>query len=642
MKRLLKNTCNFICRLFDCKTDRLVITTKQYSVSIKLLFIIMLMTAISISSYPQSKKNESKSISGSSVNMSADKLSEALEKNVSDEELVAEYMTLAKDLLDKRSYANAEGYLNRALNLCLNLKKNDLISTVYRELAKTQEFQGRTDEAIASYRNAARFATDNNQKQLNENDANRLANPADLMAQSRYVQSNIDLSQSSNSVPERISARRQMAEIKKTQNDNQGALAELEEALIESDELGKKDASFEIRQDIASTLSAENMHEEAIELNKALVGEAQEENNPKVEVKQLQNLAVSYLDAGRSLEALNSMKEAYAAAVNNGLTLEAKDIMTQMIEYYKKERNTSQALNTYADFIDRLDSLVKNDSTLVDEKFFKLQEDKIFQLEKERALKDELINKTNRNNNILLISITLIVLSLAVILKVLHGNIRKNKKIALQSLRREMNPHFIFNSLNSVNQFISENNELEANKYLSSYSKLMRTIMENSNKDFISLSTELEQLRQYLELEYLRFRDKFTYSITIDESLDSDSVLIPNMLIQPQLENAVWHGLRYKESTGSLSLTFSAQGENIRVVIEDNGIGLKKSMELKTAHQKAHNSRGQTNTRERINLLNHLYNTKITMDITDKAGVESGVIVAFVFPILNKDAIFHQ
>jgi Predicted signal transduction protein with a C-terminal ATPase domain len=118
--------------------------------------------------------------------------------------------------------------------------------------------------------------------------------------------------------------------------------------------------------------------------------------------------------------------------------------------------------------------------------------------------------------------------------------------------------------------------------------------------------------------------------------------LIPNMLIQPQLENAVWHGLRYKESTGSLSLTFSAQGENIRVVIEDNGIGLKKSMELKTAHQKAHNSRGQTNTRERINLLNHLYNTKITMDITDKAGVESGVIVAFVFPILNKDAIFHQ
>ena len=389
MKRLLKNACNFICLLFDSKADRLVILTKQYSVSIKMLFIIMLMTTTSFSLYSQSKKSESKSKSGSSVNMSAEKLSDALEKSVSDEELVAEYMTLAKDLTDKKNYVSAESYLNRALNLCLNrLKKNDLTSSVYRELAKVQEFQGRTNEAIASYGNAARLAPDNIQKQLNENDANRLANPADLMAQSAYVQSNIDLSRVSNSVPERISARRQMADIKKTQNDNQGALAELEEALTESDELGNKDASFEIKQDIASTLSADNMHEEAIELNRALVGEAQEEKNPKAEVKQLQNLSVSYLDAGRSLEAINSMKEAYATAINNGLTLEAKDIMTQMVNYYKKERNTPQALNVYSDFIDRLDSLVKNDSTLVDEKFFRFQEDKIFQLEKERALKD--------------------------------------------------------------------------------------------------------------------------------------------------------------------------------------------------------------------------------------------------------------
>ena len=635
MKLLLKNACDFIYRLFDSRAKQLVMHTNRHTIPIKPLFIIMLMLATSLSLYSQKKKNESESVSGRSVNISADKLSDALEKNVSDEVLVAEYMSLAKDLSDKKSYTSAEGYLNRALNLCLKLKKNDLTSSVYRELAKVQEFQGRTDEAIASYRNAARIASDNVQKQLNENDANRLAHPADLMAQSVYVQSNIDLSKESKSVPERISARRQMADIKKTQNDNQGALAELEEALIESDELGTKDASFEIRQDMASTLSAVNMHEEAIELNRALVDEAQEEKNPKVEVKQLQNLAVSYLDAGRSLEAINSMKEAYTAAINNGLTLEAKDIMTQMVEYYKKERNTPQALNVYSDFIDRLDSLVKNDSTLVDEKFFKLQEDKITQLEKERALKDELINKTNRNNNILLVSITLIVLSLAIILKVLHGNLRKNKKIALQSLRREMNPHFIFNSLNSVNQFISENNELEANKYLSSYSKLMRTMMENSNKDFIPLATELGQLRQYLELEYLRFRDKFTYTINIDESLDSDSVMIPNMLIQPQLENAVWHGLRYKDSAGTLSLSFVADGENILVVIEDNGIGLKKSMELKTEHQKAHNSRGQTNTRERINLLNHLYNTKITIEIIDKAGDESGVLVKFLFPHID-------
>ena len=195
-----------------------------------------------------------------------------------------------------------------------------------------------------------------------------------------------------------------------------------------------------------------------------------------------------------------------------------------------------------------------------------------------------------------------------------------------------MNPHFIFNSLNSVNRFIAENNEREANKYLTSYSTLMRAVMENSNKDFVSLSAELELLRGYLDLEQLRFKDKFSYTIQVDETLEVDSVMIPNMLIQPHLENAVWHGLRYKNEVGVLSLTIFRENGIIYVTIEDNGIGMKKSRELKTVHQKARLSRGQTNTLERIDLLNHLYHTKIRMEIIDKEGETTGVIVKLRFP----------
>src|SRR5690606_8044406 len=133
----------------------------------------------------------------------------------------------------------------------------------------------------------------------------------------------------------------------------------------------------------------------------------------------------------------------------------------------------------------------------------------------------------------------------------------KNKEIALQSLRREMNPHFIFNSLNSVNHFIAQNNELEANKFLTSYSNLMRNTMENSNKDFVTLSNEISNLKKYLELEHLRFRDKFDYKISVDDNLDPDSTWLPNMIIQPHLENAIWHGLRYKEQKGLLTLNFN-------------------------------------------------------------------------------------
>lgn len=155
-------------------------------------------------------------------------------------------------------------------------------------------------------------------------------------------------------------------------------------------------------------------------------------------------------------------------------------------------------------------------------------------------------------------------------------------------------------------------------------------------KDFISLSTELEQLKEYLDLEHMRFNDKFVYKIEVDESLDTDHIRIPNMLIQPQLENAIWHGLRYKESGGLLKLAIQPEGNGFCVRIEDNGIGIKKSNELKTRHQKEHHSRGLTNTRERVNLLNSLYHTHITIEITEKEGdsENTGVIFCLRFPLI--------
>ena len=110
----------------------------------------------------------------------------------------------------------------------------------------------------------------------------------------------------------------------------------------------------------------------------------------------------------------------------------------------------------------------------------------------------------------------------------------------------------------------------------------MRAVMENSNKDFVPLSVELEQLRSYLALEQLRFRDEFSYLIQVDRALDTDSLMIPNMLIQPHLENAVWHGLRYRDKSGVLSLTISREDGIICATVEDNGIGMRKSRVLKT------------------------------------------------------------
>ena len=139
-----------------------------------------------------------------------------------------------------------------------------------------------------------------------------------------------------------------------------------------------------------------------------------------------------------------------------------------------------------------------------------------------------------------------------------------------------------------------------------------------------------------MDLEHLRFQDKFDYEILIDDALDTEVVLVPNMLIQPHLENAIWHGLRYRETKGLLLLKFELNRGEISVIVDDNGIGLTQSAELKTRNQKVHQSRGVTNTKERINLLNELYKTNISFSITEKNSGETGTVVKIVFPKIEK------
>jgi len=193
-----------------------------------------------------------------------------------------------------------------------------------------------------------------------------------------------------------------------------------------------------------------------------------------------------------------------------------------------------------------------------------------------------------------------------------------------------MNPHFVFNSLNSINQFIAQNNELEANRFLSSYAQLMRHFMENSNRDFVKLSDEIAMLQQYLSLELMRFPDKFSFEITMADDIDPDADVFPNMLIQPHLENAIWHGLRYKSEKGHLLLSFSRHQRQIRARIEDDGIGITQSKALKTAHQKSYTSRGLNNTSERVLLLNDIYGKKIICQIIEKTLPQTGTIIEII------------
>jgi anti-sigma regulatory factor (Ser/Thr protein kinase) len=430
---------------------------------------------------------------------------------------------------------------------------------------------------------------------------------------------------------EAAEAYKQKAVVDLKSENKEMAIENYEKAIAVSKD--KPEEVLKIKSEISKVYASENNLDKAIEITKNTISEAEKIGSVSQQIEQQQTLADLYFKNENQDDAIVLLEKTYNLALKNGRTFDAKKAMLALSDYYREKGNQAKAIELYDKFLNDFDRMIQADSSLVDAKIFQVTEEKIKQLEKERALKDELITKKNKFNYVLIGSVILMLILLGWIAKALFSIKTKNKKIALQSLRREMNPHFIFNSLNSVNQFIAQNNELEANKYLTSYSNLMRNMMETSNKDFISLANELEQIKKYLDLEHLRFQDKFVYEIVVDEKLDSDVILVPNMLIQPHLENAIWHGLRYKKEKGALVLSLKKSGKSLLVSIEDNGIGIEESKKLKTENQKSHGSRGFSNILERIELLNGLYGFKIKLEVHSPIAVNSGTRVEYVLPL---------
>jgi LytS/YehU family sensor histidine kinase len=194
---------------------------------------------------------------------------------------------------------------------------------------------------------------------------------------------------------------------------------------------------------------------------------------------------------------------------------------------------------------------------------------------------------------------------------------KKLSELEMQALRAQMNPHFIFNSLNSINMFILENNKLQASEYLSKFSRLARSILQNSQEAFIPLERELKALQLYLELESLRFEHKFEYKITIADDIDTTMLKLPPLIIQPHVENAIWHGLMHKKENGHLEIELYQQEKILFCKITDDGIGRKKAEELKSKSASTHKSTGMRITADRIAMLQQQRQNYTFISITD-------------------------
>nr|NQU90005.1 histidine kinase [Bacteroidota bacterium] len=233
--------------------------------------------------------------------------------------------------------------------------------------------------------------------------------------------------------------------------------------------------------------------------------------------------------------------------------------------------------------------------------------------------------------------VVLLVVILAIVL-IRQNKLREQQKnLLLQQklFRSQMNPHFIFNSLASIQNFVVRQDSKKASIYLSRFSELVRSILDSSTEEYILFEKEVKTIKNYLELQKVRFPDKFDYTIEIDERIDPENMLIPPMLTQPFIENSIEHGFKHKKAVGNLKIRFTIKSKLIVFEIEDDGIGRAKALEIGIKLKKDHKSMATDITRERLMVLKRKLKQKISLiiiDLKNENNEPSGTKVVFDIP----------
>lgn len=340
-------------------------------------------------------------------------------------------------------------------------------------------------------------------------------------------------------------------------------------------------------------------------------------------------------------QAITYLKRSINEADGKEDLLVQKDATRKLSEVLRDAGEFDKALLAYQNYVDLVDKVYSKKEKDITQaiqfsKDIAAKQNRILSLESDRALSEskyQLSTEQAKRQKLIIYSLIAGVLLLLILAFLMFKSIKQqrlaNNLLALKTLRTQMNPHFIFNALNSVNSFIASNDERTANRYLTDFSLLMRAVLENSENDFIPLEKEIELLELYTKLEHFRFKNKFDYNLTVDKNVVVNDFVIPPMLLQPYVENAVWHGLRYKKTKGHLNITIvQTASDEIKITISDDGIGRENSKALKTEHQQKQNSKGLGNIKKRVLILNSMYKDKVDVFIDDlQKGVDPGTKV---------------
>jgi tetratricopeptide (TPR) repeat protein len=391
--------------------------------------------------------------------------------------------------------------------------------------------------------------------------------------------------------------------------------------------------------------------------NKALVFDRTSGNKTDIAAV-LVDLAKAYSEIGQNEKAFACVNESITLAKETQAQNVVKDGYKIIADLFASKNKYKEAFAYSSKYNQLKDSLFSAESKRKLDAFqtyyeTEKKESEIIILNREKQLKalqisqkeDEIYNQ--RLSKYWMIAIALIILLAVAFLYVYSMNraiknrhtLEKSLNLYMQkALSQQMNPHFIFNTLNSIQFFLLNNDKIASSKYLSKFARLMRLTLDNSQKPNIPLSDEIESLKLYVELEQLRFENKFSFNLEFDSISNDESINLPPLILQPFIENAIWHGLMHREETegGKLQIKFNLLENILICTIEDNGIGREKAKEIRLKKKPEHVSWGTKITESRISLINELHKSKLSIkytDLKDNNNNPAGTRVEIKFPI---------
>jgi len=534
-------------------------------------------------------------------------------------------------------------YFNKALQINIAQKKDLIAANSYENIGIVHKDMGNYSKAVESQLKSLELRKGKKSERIFNNYI-KLSIVLELLGDNEKMDYYIDLAKTEMTKMDSVSPRtkaifyNQLGDIYSKRKLNDSSIICFRNVINYSEQIGWNLGIAEGLGNMAEVYYEEELLDSSIYFHKKSLKLSQDISNSLSTTEEYYHLAKLFSESGKNDSVLYFANNGLQIAKKSNLLNEQSQILKFISDFYNSQKKHKQAYAFLQEHYLVKDSIsssdVKNNVAELETKYeTRIKEQQIELLTTENKLKNQKLKA-----GIALVVILLIVISL--ILYIL--NVRKNQAILKQNdlqqqvLRTQMNPHFIFNVLGSIQNFMMQNNTRKASNFLSQFATLTRATLNNSTEETIALTDEISMLKNYIELEKMRKRNKFDYSINYDDNLETDFMQIPPMLIQPFIENSIKHGFKNFDKGGFINLKIKDKTDYVEFIIEDNGEGFTAN----TAVKEEHKSIAMSIFEKRRKLIQQKYKKDFKFEIInlkDKYNKQTGVRITINLPILNND-----